>query len=246
MFKTQFSDADFYVGINYGSIPNLEDEIRKYGLKCNIFRLEDESLYTKTDASATQLALKMIKANNQRYGIYWFGHTKGGVNANVGGYSRDEVRQLYLDNMFNKRKEIEDMFEKYPLLGSWGIRGNSISAAGVEWRNYNVDSYIPICSNAKVSPFDYTHVNWSYIETMYVLKKEAVEAYLDALPNDFFTTKLDPWYMETVLPWVPSRCGYFPYVKTKRDYFNHCELTDITKKWIDENNLPHLLPYLST
>jgi hypothetical protein len=32
-FKTHFSDATFYIGINYGSVLNLEDEIRKFGLQ---------------------------------------------------------------------------------------------------------------------------------------------------------------------------------------------------------------------
>ena len=40
------------------------------------------------------------------------------------------------------------------------------------------------------------------------------------------------------MPWVPSRCGYFPYVKIKRDFWDKCNLTDITKQWIDENKLP--------
>ena len=129
------------------------------------------------------------------------------------------------------------------MLGSWGIRGNSISGGGVQWRNYNVDCCVPICSNTKIHPFNYTHVNWSYIETLYVLKKEAVDAWLDHLTEEFFVTKLDPWYFETVPSWIPSRCGYFPYVKRKRDFFNYCYLTTITKEWIQENNLP-LEPYL--
>jgi len=245
VFKSHFSDADIYVGINYGSIPNLEEEISKYGLNFHMCRLENESIYTHSDTSAYQLALHEVKHSGKTYDIYWFGHTKGGVHDDGNGYSRNNVRKMYIDEMFSKRTEIENMFETNPDLGSWGIRGNSISAAGVEWKNYNVDSYVPICSNVKIPPFNCTHVNWSYIETMYVLKKEAVEAYLNAMPDDYFTTKLDPWYCETVLPWVPSRCGYFPFVKVKRDYFNHCELTDITKKWINENNLTHLSQYLS-
>lgn len=245
MFKTHFSDAFFYIGINYGSIPTLEEEIAKYNLHCKMLRLENESIYTKTDASATQTALKMLKEDNQSYDIYWFAHTKGAVNQGSAGYDRNQVRNMYFGEMFNRRVEIEKMFVDNPDLGTWGVRGNSISAAGVQWRDYNVDSFFPICTNVKIPPFNYTHVNWSYIETMYVIKKEAVEAYIKALPEHFFTTKLDPWYMETVVPWIASRCGYFPYVKVKRDYFNHCELTDVTKQWIDENELPHLTPLLS-
>jgi hypothetical protein len=114
---------------------------------------------------------------------------------------------------------------------------------GVWWKDYNVDLSLPICGNDKFPPFNYTHVNWSYIEGMYVLKKEAVEAYVSAMPSWFFFKKLDPWYFETVLPWIPSRCGYFPYVKIPRCFWNVDDLPNITKKWMDENNL-HLQSYL--
>lgn len=237
-FKHNFADAEFYVGINYGSIPTLESEIEKYGLNCIIQRASNGSLYTRTDASAYQLALKLLKDSGKKYDVYWFGHSKGAVN------SRPEERKMYLNDFFSQRQTIEKMFQTYPALGSWGIRGNSISGAGVRWTDYNVDSYVPICQNVLIPPFKYTHVNWSYIETLYTLKKEAVEAYVDALPPEFFTTKLDPWYAETVIPWVPSRCGYFPYVKTNRCFFDKCNLKDVTKQWIDENGLTDLLPYL--
>jgi hypothetical protein len=231
-FKQNFSDCDFFTGINPGSVSNLYNIIGEYGLT-GCVNYASENLYTNTDASAYQVALLALKNLkwNPKYDLYWFVHTKGGVN------NRSSEREMYLNEMLGKRKEIEDMFEKFPQLGSWGIRGNSISAAGVKWNEYNVDSGVPICGNVKLPPFNYTHVNWSYIETLYVLKGEPVENYLTAQSDEFFKTKLSPWYFETVMPWVPSRCGYFPYVKTKRDFWNKCELTDITKQWIDENKL---------
>lgn len=241
-FKNTFGDADFYIGVNHGSVPNLEKIIDEYQLNCHFVRV-DESLYTKTDASAYQAALKLLKQSGNKYDIYWFGHTKGGVN------SRGDIREMYLRDMFSKRNEIEDMFKACPYLGSWGIRGNSISAAGVQWKDYNVDCGLPICNNAPFHPlFPFTHVNWSYIETLYVLKKEPVENFLKLSSDEFFTTKLNPWYFETVMPWVPSRAGYFPYVKIKRDFWDKCDLTDITKDWIDTNKINQFFdttPYLN-
>lgn len=238
IFKNHFSDVDFYIGINPGSVPNLPDVIKEYELNTTICHVP-ESRYTKTDASAYQEALKVLKDDNKQYDIYWFGHTKGGVNA------REGERTLYLNEFFSKRKEIEEMFKKYPKLGSYGLRGNYMSAASKKWDVYNVDCGIPICGNVKIPPFNYTHVNWSYVETMYTLKGEPVEAFIKQSPLEFFNTKLDPWYFETVMPWVPSRCGYFPYVKQKRCYWNTADLPDTTKSWIEENNLGELLPYLS-
>jgi hypothetical protein len=230
VFKSQFTDADFYIGINPGSISSVNNVIKEYGLNCQFCYAQD-NLNTNTDASAYQAALMLLKNTGIKYDTYWFGHTKGGANP------REGERKMYIDEFFLKRKEIEETFKNYPMLGSWGIRGNSISAAGVKWNEYDVDCAFPICKNTKIPPFNYSHVNWSYVETLYALKGEPVEAFINALPIDFFTNKLNPWYFETVMPWVPSRCGYFPYVKIKRDLWNLCELTDITKEWINENNL---------
>lgn len=230
VFKSQFHDADFYIGINPGSIPNTINTIKEYGLNCQFVNAQ-ENLDTTTDASAYQAALKLLKDSGNKYDVYWFGHTKGGSNP------REEERRLYINEFFSKRKEIEDMFEQHPHLGSWGIRGNYMASSGKKWDTYNVDSCISICGNKKFPPFNYTHVNWSYIETMYALKGKPVEEFINIVPDDFFTTKLDPWYFETVMPWVPSRCGYFPYVKNQRCFWNTENLSEITKKWIEENNL---------
>jgi hypothetical protein len=243
VFKEHFSDADFYVGLNYGSLPEQEDIIRSYVPNCEFIRMDDEDLYTYMDTSASQRALRLIQAAlkaGKHYDVYWSAHTKGGKA------QRDEVRQLYFDNFFSKRKEIEEMFEKYPWLGSWGLRGNARNSCGVWWKDYNVDTTVPICSNVKFTPFNYTHVNWSYIETMFALKGEPFEAFVNILDERFFTTKMDRWYWETVPAWIPSRCGFFPYIKIRKCFWDVVpDLNIITKQWIEENNLMHLLPYLS-
>lgn len=238
VFKHKFQDADFYIGINPGSVPNLESVINEYNLNTKITYVPEE-LHTKTDASAFQSALNNIGINKAfGYDVYWFGHTKGGVN------SRENERYLYLNEFFSKRQEIEQMFESYSELGSWGIRGNAMNSLKQTWDTYNVDCGLPICGNVKWGNFQYTHVNWSYVETMYALKGKPVESFIKSSPTEFFTTKLNPWYFETVMSWVPSRCGYFPYVKHKRCFWDTADLMDITKKWIGENNLTfddHLL-----
>lgn len=238
VFKNKFQDADFYIGINPGSVPNLESVINEYGLNTKITYVPEE-LHTKTDASAFQSVLNNIGVNKSfGYDVYWFGHSKGGVN------SRENERSLYINEFFSKREQIEKMFEEYPNLGSWGIRGNYMAASGKKWDVYNVDLGLPICGNIKFPPFNYTHVNWSYVETMYALKGNSVESFIKASPTKFFTTKIDPWYFETVMPWVPSRCGYFPYVRQNRCFWDTANLKDITKEWIKENNL-NLESYLS-
>jgi hypothetical protein len=248
MFQTYFSDADFYVGLNYGSMEIQKDVIKSYIPNVQFIRLEKEHVYCKMDTSATQTAFKLLQDCGKTYDVYWFAHTKGGTNERGPG-----IRRMYFNEFFSQRIDIEKMFETYPHLGTWGLRAMSVSPAPTagnshHWKDLRVDppGCVPICSNEKVDPFNYTHINYSYIETMFAMRGVAVEAYAKAIKPEYFDIKLFTWYAENVFPWIPSRCGYFPYVKRKMCFWEdtHCNLLDVTKQWIDENNLHHLDEYL--
>ena len=58
-FKLKFPDSDLYIGINPGSIDNIECIINEYSLNTQIAKV-DVSLYNKSDASAYQAALKLL------------------------------------------------------------------------------------------------------------------------------------------------------------------------------------------
>jgi hypothetical protein len=239
-FKEHFSDADFYIGINYGSHLLVEPIIESYGLSTNITRLENEDLYCGSDASAYQLALKNLKQSSKKYDIYWFCHTKGSVN------SRRYERSLYISELFSKRYDIELMFQNNSMLGSYGLRGVSSGAAGDQWMSFNNDHDIEICSNKKYDSLQYNHINWSYIETMYVIKKEAVESFLKLTTDKFYDEKIkDKCYFEISFPWIASRCGYFPYIKQNICFWGHKDLKNITEEWINENNLYNITHYLT-
>jgi len=239
-FKLKFSECDYYIGINYGSIPEVEAVISEYGLNTVVRRLQDESLYCGSDASAYQVALTLLKASNRQYNVCWFAHTKGAVNG------RPTERSMYLSELFGDRVRIEQLFKSYDKLGSYALRGVSSGAAGDNWKVFNNDHHIGICSNEIYAELKYTHINWSYIETMYAIKGEAVEAFLQNTPDEFYTEKLkDPCYFEIIFPWIASRCGYFPYIKNSRCFWGSIDLKDITKQWIEENNLEHLNNYLT-
>lgn len=239
-FKESYSDCDFYIGVNYNSIPDVESVIQSYNLNVVIERLNDPNLYCGSDASAYQLALKLLKESKQTYDIYWFAHTKGAVN------DRPYERNMYLTTMFQNRKEIESFFEHHTDMGSFGLRGVSRSAGNINWGIYNKDHEINICSNVITNELPYTHVNWSYIETMYVINKQSVETFLNLTTSNFFNTKIEePCYFETVFPWIVTRCGYFPYVYQSNCFFGERNLKDITTDWVRDNNLTNLNDYLT-
>ena len=238
-FKLKYPECDYYVGINYGSIPEVETVITEYNLNVIVSRVQDESLYCGSDASAYQAALALLKASGNQYSVCWFAHTKGAVN------DRPVERSMYLRELFGERVNVEQMFQTYNQMGSYALRGVSSGAAGDNWAVFNHDHYIKICSNDVYGELKYKHTNWSYIETMYAIKGEAIQVFLKNTPDEFYTTKIqDPCYFEIIFPWVASRCGYFPYIKNSRCFWGTIDLKDITKKWIEENNLQHLNNYL--
>lgn len=238
-FKHKFSDCDHYIGINYGSVPEVEKVIEEYGLSSQVIRLVDESLYCGSDASAYQIALTLLRDSGKQYDVCWFAHTKGAVNGRV------VERSMYLNELYGNRVHIENLFESYSQLGSYALRGVSIGAGGDVWANFNNDHCIEICSNKPYDNLQYTHVNWSYIETMYAIKGNVVESFIRNTPRDFYATKMqDPCYFEIIFPWTVSRCGYFPYIKQSTCFWGNVNLKQITKEWIDCNNLHNLNAYL--
>lgn len=239
-FSNNFKDCDFYIGINYGSISYVENVILDYNFNLKMERLNDSNLYCKSDASVYQLALRLLKESGNSYDMCWFAHTKGGVN------ERDVERNIYIKDLYEKRYEIENFFNINDNIGSYGLRGlGPVGAGGDVWANFNNDHHIEICSNKIVGDLKYTHVNWSYIDTMYVIKGSIVNYFLQISPINFYKTKInEPCYFEVIFPWIASRCGYFPYVKQEKSYWGDNNLKNITNEWIEENNLFELKKYL--
>ena len=151
---------------------------------------------------------------------------------------------MYLKNLYSNRISIEDLFRSNAYLGSYALRGVSKSAANDVWSEFNRDHVVEICSNKIFDQLQYDHVNWSYIETMYVIKGNLVDTFLRLATDDYFNTKiLEPCYFEVIFPWISSRCGYFPYIKTSECFFGNADLNKITSDWIVKNNLNHLDSY---
>jgi hypothetical protein len=240
MFKQTFSECNLYIGINYGTLTNVEQVIESYELNAEIQRVTDINMYTGSDASAYQAAISLLNRSKQPYDLYWFAHTKGAVN------NRSYERNMYLTQLFGNRTHIELMFKNNDQLGSYALRGVSRSAGQLQWATFNKDHDVDICLNSITNKLPFTHVNWSYIETMYVINKHSVETFLSLTTDLFYDTKIqEPCYFETVFPWIATRCGYFPYIHQSHCFFGERNLNDITNEWIQNNNLTHLNNYLT-
>lgn len=248
-FKTYFSDCRFYIGINYGSHPSIENIISSYNLNTKIERVVDKNFHVSSDASGYQKCLQMLKNDTEHYDICWFAHTKGGFNG------RDEQRNLYLENFFPRRIQIENIFDKFPSLGVVGYR-----CGGYMWHNHqnnkclqNQERFIrDIWGEESTELFKYTFCELIIIETMFAMNAEILYKFLEKYPeflyNPLNTIPTAQWIIELELAnIVPTRMGYFPLVLSKENWMNGGSLKNEIDSWIDnwikKNNLHDLNHY---
>lgn len=232
-FKSKFSDSDFYIGINPGSLDNIEDIINEYKLNSQIARA-DVSLYSESDASAYQIALKLLYDSNKKYDNYWFIHTKSGVNSHS-----DYLREWYINNFLNRRENIEIILSNKDI-GSYGILGLEYDPN----RHYNeTDTEISLWENNISDELPYTHANFFYIHTLYVLTHEPMEKFFKLITNSWFNSKLDRYYFEGIFPFIVSRSGYFPYLENEIS-MNGTNLNYYQTDWLKTNQLESKYNYL--
>ncbi len=229
-FQRYFSDCDLFIGINPESLNTVETIINSYGLNVKYMQRYPHELYSNSDASAYQIALKGLRDSKIEYENYWFVHTKSGVNEHS-----NYLREWYISNFLEKRISIETFINEIPDIGSYGMLGLSYD----KFKTYNeTDVEIDIFKNTITNDLPYTHAHFFYIHTMYVINKKPIQKFLSLVSDTWFNTKLDRYYFEGVFPFIVSRSGYFPYIENQFD----CSMIpkDLSFKiaeWIAVNNL---------
>ena len=234
-FKKDFIDCDFYVGINHNSIREVEATITSSNLKLKGMMRATEDLYTNSDASGYQLALKLAKLSSTEYETYWFIHTKSGVNEHS-----DYLRQWYIDNFLAHRYYIENFLQKHTNIGSYGM----LSRAYNPKEHYQEqDTEINLFKNVLSSDLPCTHANFFYIHTIYAIKGILVDKFFNLTTDIWFNMRLDRYYFEGIFPFIVSRLGYFPYVSNSIDLEGN-NIVELNRLWIAENKLDAYTNYL--
>lgn len=233
-FKEQFSNCDIFVGINSVSLSSIEDIINDSELNIVYMNRCKEDMYSHSDASAYQEALRGLYNSKKKYDKYWFIHTKSGVNE----YS-SYLRDWYLNNFLGNRNYIEHFINTNLGIGSYGMLGLEFD----ENRNYHeTDCEIDIFKNTLTKKLPYTHANFFYIHSIYVIDNKPMKLFLKLISEDWFNTKLDRYYFEGVFPFIVSRSGYFPYLENRYSC-SFIDLQPYIEKWIEDNNLENYKKY---
>jgi hypothetical protein len=225
-----------FIGINPDSLNTVETVINSYGLNVKYMQRCPYELYSNSDASAYQIALKGLRDSGNEYENYWFIHTKSGVNAHS-----DYLREWYIDNFLAKRISIETFINDTPDVGSYGMLGLAYD----ETRLYTeTDVEIDIFKNTITDDLTFTHAHFFYIHTLYVINKKPIQKFLSLITDVWFETKLDRYYFEGVFPFIVSRSGYFPYIENQFDC-NGLDLHLGIEHWITVNNLEKYNNYIN-
>lgn len=237
-FQKYFPTADLYIGINPDSISSLESIIAEYQLNTQTIRVQPE-LYSESDASAYQAALKLLYNSKKQYDAYWFVHTKSGVNSHS-----DYLREWYIDNFLSRKDSIESFIVDNKL-GSYGMLGLEYDPN----RNYTeTDVEIKLWDNDISEDLPCTHANFFYIHTIYTITHNPMSVFFKLVTDKWFTSKLNRYYFEGVFPFLVSRSGNFPYLENQYGC-SGIDLQPYVKQWIDTNHLGkynHLLNQFKT
>lgn len=204
VFKREFADCDFFVGINTGSLPAWESALKESGLRMNIGEV-DPRLTVDSDASGFQRALQLMKDRDTEYRLVWFGHTKGATNDDP-ALRRQLIRDFYL-----QRRWIARFFEQ-PRVGSFG-----------HYMTVNLNGARPEDDAAMdaLFPFPFTRIGMHYLHTFYVYRGSIVKGFLEGCSPGFFTKHIvrdlgfDRYFFEGDFSRLADRFGYYPLYRER-------------------------------
>lgn len=232
-FKSKFQEIDIYVGINPVSIHNIESIISEYELNVYTTRA-DISLYTESDASGYQAALKLLYNSNKQYDMYWFVHTKSGVNSHS-----DYLREWYINNFLIKKEYIESFIINNNV-GSYGILGLEYD---INKTYTETDVEIKLWDNEISKNLPCARANFFYIHTLYVISNGPMEIFFKLVSDKWFNSKLNRYYFEGVFPFLVSRSGYFPYLENSISASGQ-DLRLNQQLWVTSNHLENKYTHL--
>lgn len=224
----RLSDCDFYVGFNHSTSESFKkDCLAKAPVVSHATC--PKHLEAMSDASAYQTALKVYKENKkEQYKNIFFVHNKGASHPHP-NYIND-----YLVKFLRNRQEAETILEQKEY-GGYCLYGGICNDMSTYWNNLIKDT----------SKFSYDKpmdVMWWC--TIYVIKAEIVDKYLENIDTNFFETKLDKYFFEASFPLICDKFGYLRYTKEYWDHpskFTTAGLQLKLKEYNDINKLAHIM-----
>jgi len=210
--EQHFGDCDIYVGINPSPYVSLGIELlRKSSLNFRYIEAPAH-LDTRSDASAFQAAMLIMKQSQASYDLVYFMHLKGSsltAEYEAVSASGDKVEfnifKRLLD-VFRDRTYVENVFQSEPYTGTYSYllakKSNPIPDLTSAFMDFSLPPFPP-----------YLHYY-----TFYAVRGSALEQVIDELSNDFWGMNLfkisDRYFFELHFPQMIWRQGFLPRCET--------------------------------
>jgi len=230
VFKERFSDCDFYVGINTGSLPEWRRMLEASGLRSLTIGEVEPRLAVDSDVSGFQRALQTMHDGGKDYRLVWMGHTKGATANNP------DVRRHLIKDFYMKRDRITRVFNN-PRVGSFG------HDATVDLELAALDALM----DERLFRFPCRGIGTFYLHTFYALRGSIVRKFLDGCSVDFYTRNIvselgfDRYFFERDFSRLADKSGYYPVYRTLHQHFSTIPVTpksvrELYRTW--EQQLP--------
>lgn len=193
-----FIEYDIYVGINPISDPQWKHLLSNSKLNI-IFEDVPEELSLKTDTSAFQQGLKLLKNSKKSYNLVHFMHTKG---MSYPDENSSHIWKTSFVNYFVEYCKLKNTIEN-KIIDNIGGCGGWASI----WFSANNDPHIKELD--KYFAFKYKSQNIMLFMTFYCLKFDIVDKFINGCDESFFTKKLAlPYFFEFGFPHIASKSGF--------------------------------------
>jgi len=223
-----------FVGIQYNSISETEDIIRKLkgNLKIQTKRVTD-SMKIDSDASAFIAALELYKESDMNFEKCYFCHTKGITTGN------DKIRQelfklLFNDNIINNAFENIKVGSYAPFLTTTNVVDD-------------IDKMKSLSRFISNDILKYKVMEYYYVHTFFVVKNHILKTFISNIDNSFFNTNIieysDRYLFERDFSHIVDMMGFIPaFSFTHGNYstgFRAPSLDQVKQKinkWNEDNN----------
>ena len=204
LLKTHLADAKLFVGMNHGSDPTWEERVRDSGFDVEV-RWARPEIGDYWDATGFIAALETLHESPERFGLVWFGHTKGGSLKRFDSYAY--IRGFLEERFWHRREWIGRLFDD-PLIGVFAPHFCPLPPAFYARELYALkrvyrDRCAPLGLHAR--------------DTFFIMRGQVVRNFCDAVDERFFRTPpgaygAGRYLFEVGFPSIASMQGYVPFI----------------------------------
>ncbi|MGI9252995.1 MAG: hypothetical protein ACR2J8_04560 [Thermomicrobiales bacterium] len=199
LLKRRQPGAKHFIGVNHGASPEWPRMIAASGLDADIIHA-GPGLSMPYDPSGFVAALDAYRRSEERFGLVWFGHTKGGLHLRTPSYG--QARWALERWFWSAREEVERAFAQ-PETGVWAPHWLMFQPEHLEQTDALRRMYAAPCAPLGAMA----------VSAHYVMRDECLREFVEQVDPRFFTLGPEPfggdrYFFEFAVPNIPLLQGW--------------------------------------